>query len=179
MRFPAAAVIIASLLGVGAGAQNGTETLGEFAREERLRRESLGLRAQRVFTSADMLPAPLPVAAGPAGEVGADAAPPDLGASAGGETAAGGTAELLAAVTRQVELVEDLADQEVRLRLEINRLRGEYLAPVGSQGDRSAALAAMNESQARLVDLSARLAEARETLARLEQAIDDLPADPQ
>jgi hypothetical protein len=139
-------------------------SLAEFARQERLRREAQGEIASRVITADNVPRGGIPNVVGRVDEVG-----PAAG-EAEPEAIAVDIDDAAAAIAEQQRVVRGLEDQEVLLQLEINRHRGEYMAPVVSQAERNRALESMNRAEANLEALRAELAEARETLLALEQA---------
>lgn len=178
MRLVIATAIIAILGVVPARAQSSTGGLAEIARQQRESRAG-GSTAVRVITTetANTNRTGVPIVVGRVGEVLPDGALPGAepaeAAGAGGAEGDITTVELddaAAAIAQQQRVVQDLEDQEVRHLLEINRFRGEYLAPVVSQRDRDAALESMNGAQASLESVQVRLADARETLAALVEA---------
>lgn len=178
MRLVIATAIIAILGVVPAWAQSSTGGLAEIARQERDRRAGGGT-AVRVITTetANTNRTGVPIVVGRVGEVLPDQTAPSA-EPAGAAGAEGGEGQITsvelgdaaAAIAQQQRVVQDLEDQVVRYQLEINRFRGEYMAPVVSQRDRDAALERMNGAQASLESTQVRLADARETLAALVEA---------
>jgi hypothetical protein len=148
--------------------------LVEAARQERQRREATRESAARVFTSENVPRRGGSVSTGRIGRVGEVL--PEGVEPAGGlppaevQTDPADSVDPIAALAAGRRRVQELADQEVRLQLEINRFRNEFLAPVGSQTERDAALAGMNAAEADLESVRARLAEAREALQAMERA---------
>jgi hypothetical protein len=185
MKLVIATAIIAILGGIQAWAQTPTGGLADVARQERERRAG-GAGAVRVITTetANTNRNGIPIVVGKVGEVLPDEAAPAEPAEAAGAAGAGGEItsieldDAAAAIAQQQRVVQDLEDQEVRYQLEMNRFRGEYLAPVVSQRDRDAALQGMNAAQASLESVQVRLADARETLAALVAAAEAEAAGP-
>jgi len=182
-----AGVIIALLGGVGL-AQEPRPDLAEFARGQRELRDRQSTSPERVITTENAhrtgtplfigrVGEALPAESSPAANAGEGAGIASGSASPSGDAAARDAEEERAAVLEaQRRLVQQLQDQDVRLRLEINRLRSEYLAPVVSQRDREASMEGMTRAQADLETLEARLAEEQEKLQALEQAAEGAEA---
>lgn len=180
MKLAIATAIIAVLGTVPAWAQTGTGGLAELARQERERRAAGGSEAVRVITTetADTNRTGVPIVVGKVGEVlPEETTPAAEPAEAQGEITSVELDDADAAIAQQERVVQDLEDQEVRYQLEINRYRGEYLAPVVSQRDRNEAIERMDTAQASLDGVRVRLEDARETLAALVEAAEAAKAE--
>jgi hypothetical protein len=173
MRLASAAVIITFLGGVGAQAQQPLTRLVEFARQERARRE-----AQTGSTVPLLTTESVQGLRGRVGQVRSEAAVQAPGRAPGPENPEGSlngpepaaTEDPAAALMAGRAEVQALEDEEVRLQLDLNRLRGEFLAPVASQGIRDRAREGMGTTEARLDAVRVELVQARETLAALREA---------
>jgi hypothetical protein len=79
------------------------------------------------------------------------------------------------AVAEQRELVQDLADNEVRQLMEITCLMGFVTAPTGSQQERNVAQVELGIADSQLTDIRSALDEAQIELERLGA---NSPSDP-
>ena len=147
--------------------------------EERSALESELLDAQEVLSEVrtELVPARLQLGELEAGRQQLDATRSEIEAAGffpsteDGTVAADGEEALLAwqvAVAGQRELVQNLADNEVRQLLEITRLRGFVTAPTGSQQERNVAQVELGIADSQLTDIRTALDEARIELERLE-----------
>lgn len=155
-----------------------TPPLADFARQERERRQAGTEASRRVITNEEAERIAPSIVVGRVGAVVPAAPAEPQPAPGGGDIVGVEIAESGPAIAQQQRVVRDLEDREVRLQLDINRFRGEYMAPVVSQRERDAALAGMNAAGSDLEAVRAQLEEARETLAALQQAAAETASNP-
>ena len=150
-----------------------------LSEEDRSALESERLEAQRVLSEvrSELIPARLQSGELQAAGQGLDATRNEIEAAGFFPATEDGTVPadteeaLLAwqvAVSGQRQLVQALADDEVRQLLAITRLRGLVTAPTGSQQERNVAQVELGIADSQLTDIRTALDEARVELERLE-----------